>query len=533
MRLFDACAPFGLPTAPGARYARTASELLAWMDEYGIDRALVRHEALRTEDPEVGNAIALEECAGSERLFPTWALAPAQTGEFPAPGELLARMERHGVGALWALPTTHRYELDAVAFGPLLEAMAERRTPLFLPLEQVGGTDAGWAPITRLLRDFPALTLVVTGHGCWGCDRQFRPLLDAFPRLHLDIARYEQDQGIARLVERYGPDRLLFSAGYPGWATGGPIAMLRHAPIDDEARARIAAGNLERLLGWSPALRTALAHTPEPARTAPDPGERRYPVVDCHAHFGPYNRIWFPTRTTAEMLRTMDRVGVRVTIASHHTALVGETPRGNRRLREDALESEPARFLGYTVWNPHLAAEQERDLESWPPHPGFVGFKLHPSLHEVGLGDARYEPVLRYANAHRLPVLTHTWGGCPHSGAGPVEAVAERYPDLRLLLGHSLCGGWDDAVRLARAYPNLWCELCATYAFAGVIERLVAEVGSDRVLYGTDLPWFDPMYAIGCVVHARIGEDDKRNILYRNARRLFPAIAERVPEPAS
>jgi uncharacterized protein len=524
MRLFDACTSFGLPTVPGVRYARTATDLLAAMDRVGIARALVLHQALKTEDPEWGNDITVRECAVSDRLVPTWALAPAQTGESPAPDELLARMGRAGVPALWAFPAIHRYRLDALTFGALFEAMSARRVPLFVSLEELGGTDAGWGPVAGLLDDFPELTLVLTGHGCWGCDRYFRPLVEAYPNLHLDIARFELDQGIALFTERYGPERLVFSTAYPQWAEGGPIEMLARAPIADEARALIASGNLERLLGWAGTDTRADSAGAEP----PEPEGLAYPVVDCHAHFGPYTRIWFPTRTTADMLHTMDRVNVRVAICSHHTGLVGETPYGNQRLQEDALEPEPARFLGYTVWNPHLAAEQERDLETWPPHEGFVGFKIHPSLHDVAMTDARYEPVLAYANAHRLPVLSHTWGHSGVDGPSCVGAVAEAYPDLQLLLGHSLFGQWDEAVRLAGIYPNLWLELCASYAVGGVIEKLVEGVGSERVLYGTDLPWFDPMYAIGCVLHAEITEDDKRNILHRNAARLFPAVAARL-----
>ena len=50
---------------------------------------------------------------------------------------------------------------------------------------------------------------------------------------------------------------------------------------------------------------------------------------------------------------------------------------------------------------------------------------------------------------------------------------------------------------------------------------MVDAVGSQKVLFGTDLPWFEEHFGIGCVVLAHISDEDRRNILYRNAERLF------------
>ena len=64
---------------------------------------------------------------------------------------------------------------------------------------------------------------------------------------------------------------------------------------------------------------------------------------------------------------------------------------------------------------------------------------------------------------------------------------------------------------------NVWLELTAIPGEYQRIEKLVASVGSERLLYGTDLPWFDEYQAVGGVLSAEISEDDMRNILYRNA----------------
>jgi hypothetical protein len=357
----------------------------------------------------------------------------------------------------------------------------------------------------------------------------------------VDISRYELDAGIERLVAKYGAGRLLFGSGYPYSTMGGALTMLAHVPISDSARADIASGNLERLLGWGASEATELVRerivlTDAARRVSPlvaawmEGPPDDCPVVDAHGHFGPLSRIWFPTDGTSGMLRTMDRCGVSVVISSHHVALTGDPFRGNAALTRDALEREPSRFLGYYTWNPHYAAEQERELATFPPHEGFVGFKVHPSEHGVPLTDPRYSPLFDYANAHRLPVLSHTWGGSSVDSPELVSEVASRHPDMPFLMGHSGFGAWDASVRVAHECPNVYLELCAAYSVRGVIEKFVREIGSERVLYGTDLPWFDPAYVIGTVVWAEITDDDRRNILYRNAARLFPAVAARLGE---
>jgi predicted TIM-barrel fold metal-dependent hydrolase len=50
---------------------------------------------------------------------------------------------------------------------------------------------------------------------------------------------------------------------------------------------------------------------------------------------------------------------------------------------------------------------------------------------------------------------------------------------------------------------------------------LVKRVGSERLLYGTDMPWFDEFQGVGGILAAEISDEDKRNILYKNAERIL------------
>jgi predicted TIM-barrel fold metal-dependent hydrolase len=55
----------------------------------------------------------------------------------------------------------------------------------------------------------------------------------------------------------------------------------------------------------------------------------------------------------------------------------------------------------------------------------------------------------------------------------------------------------------------------------GIIEEMVNGAGSEKILFGTDLPWYSPHYAAGAVLYSRISEEDIHNIFHRNAERIF------------
>ena len=61
----------------------------------------------------------------------------------------------------------------------------------------------------------------------------------------------------------------------------------------------------------------------------------------------------------------------------------------------------------------------------------------------------------------------------------------------------------------------------------GVIEKFVREAGSDRMLFGTDLPWFDPHQAVGALLSADIDDEDRHNICHRNAEKLLAPLLGR------
>jgi uncharacterized protein len=241
MEFFDCNCWFGRPVVKHLKPAPTPRDLLAAMDRAGIAEALTWFAGQRDWSPVEGNRMLAETIVPHPRLWGCWALLPEETGELPAPRELVRQMARNRIRALRAFPDKHNYVLRAESVGTYLEVLQKRGIPLIL-------SGIPWDTIYNLMRDFPKLTCIVCLTGCWGPDRFFRPLVAKYPNLCLEIDGYFLDGGIEAFVKSYGSSRLLFGSGFPDLDHGGMMLALKHAAIRDRDKEAIAAGNIRRIL---------------------------------------------------------------------------------------------------------------------------------------------------------------------------------------------------------------------------------------------------------------------------------------------
>jgi hypothetical protein len=244
MKFFDCNAFFGLPSQGSLAPAPTAEALLEEMDRCGVEKALVWHIAQHDASPQAGNRLLADAIRPHPRLEGCWTILPNQAGEFPTAEEFFKLMSQERVFALRVFPTSHHFLLNRVSMGSWLEPMADRRIPLFLSLAR--GMD--WNGIYAILDEYPDLVCVICDHGCWGEDRYFRPLIERYPNVYIDTARYFLDGGIEAFVSDYGHERMLFGSGFPEAYLGGMMLALQHAKISESAKNAIAGGNLECIL---------------------------------------------------------------------------------------------------------------------------------------------------------------------------------------------------------------------------------------------------------------------------------------------
>ena len=242
-------------------------------------------------------------------------------------------------------------------------------------------------------------------------------------------------------------------------------------------------------------------------------------VIDFHAHLGRWPKVGM-AHSPDRLIAIMDRSGVDR--ACLFNIFHGRAAQGNDEVAE-VQRRYPERVIGFAFVTPHYPEEVAPELARAFDRLGLHGIKIYPGYAGKPLSDPCWDPVFRFAEQRRVPVLSHSWVGPGLCGPDLFAAVAERFPDLTLVLGHAggTAEGRQQAMAAARTHPNLYLEIASSYRDDGSIEAMVEGVGADRVLFGSDLPLMDPRIHIGRVLCASIDEEAKAQILGGNAARLL------------
>jgi len=246
-----------------------------------------------------------------------------------------------------------------------------------------------------------------------------------------------------------------------------------------------------------------------------------FEIIDAHGHLGYWHNFYNPERSAADMVHALDRIGARCIVAGAHAGISTDYRLGNSQMIA-AMRDFPGRILGYCCVNPHYPTEMPAELDRCFAA-GMIAIKFHPSFVKYPIDGDNYRAAWEYADERGLVVLTHTESGGSTCQVAQVGRCAERYPNAKVLFGHSGFGyaGARACVEVGRRVPNTYFDITASTTDLGLVEILVDGLGADRVLYGTDLPFIDCRMQIGRLAFSRLNDDQLKLVLADNAKRLF------------
>ena len=183
-----------------------------------------------------------------------------------------------------------------------------------------------------------------------------------------------------------------------------------------------------------------------------------------------------------------------------------------------------ARLVGLVRVDPNLGDEAVAELERGVRTLGLNGLFLHPWEEQFRVNAPLVDPLLSRCADLALTVLIAT--GYPWvSEASQVGDLARRFPAVRLVMTHggqiNISGlGQADAMQVLRNHPNVSIETSGVYR-QDFLEDVVAELGAERVLFGSNSPRMDPRLEVQRVRWAKLAKADKGLILDGNARAVF------------
>jgi predicted TIM-barrel fold metal-dependent hydrolase len=162
---------------------------------------------------------------------------------------------------------------------------------------------------------------------------------------------------------------------------------------------------------------------------------------------------------------------------------------------------------------------------------GAKGTKIHPVLQGFHPSDPRLDALYTACDEGGLTVLSHsgaTRGPRQLSNPFAFSEVLDEHPGLHLVLAHLGGASWHEIAEFAAAYPSVSFDLCEIIAWTGApnapsrdqLGRLIRDVGSDRVLFGTDFPWYELDATIDHLMDLpHLSDEERRGILGENAAR--------------
>jgi hypothetical protein len=149
---------------------------------------------------------------------------------------------------------------------------------------------------------------------------------------------------------------------------------------------------------------------------------------------------------------------------------------------------------------------------------GVRALHAFPELHNFLLGRIGCGDLLTLLVAQRVPVIVHKYDW------QKLTDLLTAYPGLVLIQTAVGSWGFDRFVRpLLEAFPNFYFEL-SNYQEAGGLEDHCRRYGPERLLFGTNYPYFNMAGPRLTLLHADLSETDRQAIAAGNLRRLLEEV---------
>jgi predicted TIM-barrel fold metal-dependent hydrolase len=155
--------------------------------------------------------------------------------------------------------------------------------------------------------------------------------------------------------------------------------------------------------------------------------------------------------------------------------------------------------------------------------------KCHPAVHKIYGSDQIYARAFEVAGRFNKTVMTHSWGLSDYNDTQKYSTPllfdehCRNYPDTKFVLGHmgGRPNGFTEAVEMCKRHKNVYADLAGDFFHNGVIQAAAAEIGTDKILFASDLYWIDPRCTLGMLIEADLPEADLWKILRTNALKVY------------
>lgn len=156
---------------------------------------------------------------------------------------------------------------------------------------------------------------------------------------------------------------------------------------------------------------------------------------------------------------------------------------------------------------------------------GLKGIKIHPDIQGVDIDDKRLMPLYEMLEG-RMPIYFHIGDNREeYKFSDPIKLkkIKKRFPRLEVVAAH--LGGYSvwEQVGSIIDLDDIWFDTSsALWAMdAEHAKKLIRELGTKRVMFGTDYPVAYAESELGLIDKLELDRDELDDIFYNNAKRFL------------
>jgi predicted TIM-barrel fold metal-dependent hydrolase len=236
-------------------------------------------------------------------------------------------------------------------------------------------------------------------------------------------------------------------------------------------------------------------------------------ICDAHVHLGesgPWQPYMNPSIRLKELINLFEEFKVERAIVFPNPNVGDKYPRMNDYIAA-SVKKHPKRLVGFGRVDPRREDAIE-ELTRIKNILHLTGLKLHPMVECFRPDHPFFDKFFKKTDELNLPILIHTGDG--FSSPGLAMKIAKKHPKLPIILGHLREG----CLTVLKEHKNVYVETSGTVP--DFIE-LSTDIDEDRVLFGSDVPYYRYPTQMSIVEAAQVSQEAKRKIYYENFQKLF------------
>lgn len=242
-------------------------------------------------------------------------------------------------------------------------------------------------------------------------------------------------------------------------------------------------------------------------------------VIDSHCHYGLFEDLEITAST--EFYRQLNKkYDCKFLPCISTTKNFEELKRKNLELA-NVVKTNADLFTGMCVWVSLREIEKSKQLVNKLPSNLVKMLKIIAHRDGVNVYSKQTIQIAKFAAEKNLPLFVHcgkgdiqqTWDLCK---------LAKECPEAVFIMGHTMDKSWNlfrKVISECKNFNNLYHDTSGT--FYGYASITIKALGSDKFLFGSDVPILIFASQYEAINSIDISAKDKRKIFYENARKLL------------